>query len=147
MNHELIKEKLFALYDGPLTEQERKVVDIHLSQCPECRRTLAEWKVLSKRLFPRVAFSEASEDIFTLGVLQKLEPYRAPAPLLGRNFILRWGLPALGVAAASAWFFLSSLSANPNMVDEPAEAAFTYAGSGTASYAQSGFVPVSYPGP
>jgi anti-sigma factor RsiW len=147
MNHELIKEKLFALYDGPLTEQERKVVESHLSQCPECRRTLAEWRVLSKRLFPKVAFSEASEDIFTLSVLQKLEPYRAPAPLFSRNFVLRWGLPALGVAALSAWFFLSSLTAGSNMVEEPAEAAFTYADSGNSGYSQSGFVPVSYPGP
>lgn len=147
MNHELIQEKLFALYDGPLTEQERKVVEGHLAQCPDCRRALAEWKALSKRIFPRVAFSEASEDLFALSVLRQLEPYQAPVPFLDRGFLLHWGLPALGMAAMAAWFFLSSINANSGLVDEPAEAAFTFAGSGNSGYSQSGFVPASYPGP
>ena len=147
MNHELIQEKLFALYDGPLTEQERKVVETHLSQCPDCRRALAEWRTLSKRIFPKVAFSEASEDLFTLSVLKQLEPYQAPVHFLDRGFLLRWGLPALGVAAMTLWFLFSSVTATSGLVDEPAEAAFTFAGSGNSGYSQSGFVPVSYPGP
>lgn len=147
MNHEMIQEKLFALYDGPLTEQERKVVETHLSQCPDCRRAVAEWKALSKRLFPKVAFSEASEDLFTLSVLRKLETYQAPVSLFDRGFLLRWGLPALGLAAMTLWFFLSSVNTNSGLVEEPAEAAFTYAGSSNSGYSQSGFVPVSYPGP
>jgi anti-sigma factor RsiW len=147
MNHEMIQEKLFALYDGPLTEQERKVVETHLSQCPDCRRAVAEWKALSKRLFPKVAFSEASEDLFTLSVLRKLETYQAPVSLFDRGFLLRWGLPALGVAAMTLWFFLSTVNTNSGLVEEPAEAAFTYAGSSNSGYSPSGFVPVSYPGP
>ena len=147
MNHDLIQEKLFALYDGPLTEKERKVVEVHLSQCPDCRRALAEWKALSRRLFPKVAFSEASEDFFALDVLKRLETYEAPTPFLDRRFLLRWALPAFGIAAVAVWFFLSNLSVNTNMADEPAEAAFTYAGSANSGYAQNGFVPVSYPGP
>ncbi|HVZ79246.1 MAG TPA: zf-HC2 domain-containing protein [bacterium] len=145
MNHEMIQEKLFALYDGPLTEQERKVVEGHLSQCRQCRRALAEWKALSQRLFPKIAFSEASEDIFTLGVLRQLEPYR-PAEVFWTRPLFKWAVPALGAAALIAWFFLSSLNTGAGLVNEPAEAAFTFAGAG-GGYTQSGFVPVSYPGP
>lgn len=144
--HEIIREKLFALYDGPLTEKERKLVEGHLTQCADCRRALAEWKALSRKLLPRLAFSEASEDFFVLGVMNKLEPYRPVPSWFSDRFLLRWGLPLMGAAALAVWFTVSSVSSNAGYAEEPAEAAFTYAGAGGGSYS-SGIVPVSYPGP
>jgi len=38
MNHDKIREMLFDLYDRPLTERERQMVEGHLPDCPECRQ-------------------------------------------------------------------------------------------------------------
>ena len=127
MLHQTIRQKLFALYDGPLTEKERKLVEGHLAQCRECRKAIAEWKALSTRLFPTRAFSEASEDFFTAKVMDRIRTGRIQPEKASWNLALRWLVPLLGSAAVAAWVFFavlpdsSDLSSGANV-----QTAFTY---------------------
>src|ERR1039458_6362079 len=106
MNHEIIQQKIMALYDGPLTEKERKLVEGHLPQCYECRRAIAEWKAVSRRLFPPHAFSEASEDFFVVKTMNRIESASPKGGFLPQGFVLRWLAPLLGSAGVAAWVFL-----------------------------------------
>jgi anti-sigma factor RsiW len=108
MTHREIQEKLFALYDGPLTEQERALVEGHLAGCGDCRGSIAEWKRISETLFRLPAFSEAEEDRFVSKVMGRLEP--APPK---RAFTLRWLVPLVGTAVAAAWVLFFVLPATP----------------------------------
>lgn len=109
MNHELIQQKLFALYDGPLTEKERKLVEGHMAQCPGCRKAIAQWKALSVRLFPPQTFSEAAEDFFVAKVMDRV---RSSVPEKRQSLwslTLRWLVPLVGSAVVAGWVFFSVL--------------------------------------
>jgi anti-sigma factor RsiW len=109
MTHEMIQQKLFALYDGPLTEQERKLVEGHLAQCPECRKAIAQWKAVSARLFPAHTFSEAAEDFFVAKVMDRVRSSSMEAGRALWGLTLRWVLPLVGSAALAGWVFFSVL--------------------------------------
>lgn len=109
IKHEEIREKLFALADGPLTEKERTLVEGHLDACAECRQALGEWRTLSGALFPRVSFSEAEEDRF---VSIALERAVAASPRHASiRPVVQWLVPLLGSAVAAAWVLFSVLPA------------------------------------
>jgi|HubBroStandDraft_1064217.scaffolds.fasta_scaffold77575_3 anti-sigma factor RsiW len=116
MNHEAIQQKLLALFDGPLTEKERKLLEGHLPQCAECRRAVAEWKVVSRKLFPAQAFSEASEDFFVLKVMNRLDSASQEKGFFSRGFALRWLIPLLGSASVAAWVFFTVLPDSTELV-------------------------------
>jgi anti-sigma factor RsiW len=151
MTHEMIQQKLFALYDGPLTEKERKLVEGHLAQCPECRKAISQWKALSARLFPAQPYSEATEDFFVAKVMDRV---RASSLETGKalwGLALKWLLPLAGSAALAGWVFFSvlpdtaSLSSN-NTVEEAFSSQPTYSsstGNGItlASYSSEEIVP------
>lgn len=109
MNHELIQQKLFALYDGPLTEQERKLVEVHLAQCAECRKAISQWKAISARLFPAQTFSEVAEDAFVAKVMGRVRSAGEKAESWGTLFF-RWLVPLAGSAVVAGWVFFSVLS-------------------------------------
>jgi anti-sigma factor RsiW len=117
MNHTEIKQKLFALYDGPLTEKERVLVEVHLSACPECRRAVGEWENISGALFTRPSFSEAAEDRMVARVMERIKP--APAPWLPWKSDLKWFMPLLGSALAAAWVFFLVLPNSPEILQQP----------------------------
>jgi len=109
MTHEMIQQKLFALYDGPLTEQERKLVESHLAQCAECRRAIAQWKAVSARLFPVHTFSEAAEDAFVAKVMGRVRSAGEKVESWTTLFF-RWMVPLAGSAVVAGWVFFSVLS-------------------------------------
>ncbi|SRR5579871_1488865 len=109
MNHEMIQQKLFALYDGPLTEKERKLVESHLAQCAECRKAIAQWKAISTRLFPAQTFSEAAEDAFVARVMGRVRAAGEKMESWGTLFF-RWLVPLAGSAVVAGWVFFSVLS-------------------------------------
>src|SRR5579872_2726144 len=117
MNHNEIKQKLFALYDGPLTEKERVLVEVHLSACPECRRAVGEWENISGALFPQPSFSEAAEDRLVARVMDRVKP--APTSWLPWKSDLKWFVPLLGSALAAAWVFFLLLPNNPEILQPP----------------------------
>jgi anti-sigma factor RsiW len=132
MNHELIQQKLMALYDGPLTEKERKLVESHLGKCPACRRAIAEWKVVSRGLFASPTFSEASEDFFVAKVMDRVRsstPEKVQSPW---SLTFRWLVPLVGSAVMASWVFFSVL---PNSTgfssNNSIAAAFSYDSSPT----------------
>jgi anti-sigma factor RsiW len=126
MKHEEIKLKLLALYDGPLSEQERLLVEGHLPTCPDCRRAVEESRKISGVLFPEPSFSEASEDLFVSRVMARLAPGLSPqatAAFPPAN-LLRWLL--VGSAVAAAWVFFSVLPQTPGLgTDTAAENLFS----------------------
>lgn len=60
MNHEEVRQSLDAYHDGELSGAARREVEAHLSACPECRRSLADWRKAAAVLFrpPEVSASE-----------------------------------------------------------------------------------------
>lgn len=141
MNHEMIQQKLLALFDGPLTEKERQLVEGHLAECAACRRAVAEWKVVSRSLFSSPTFSEASEDFFVTKVMDRV---RSAAPLSGFALwrpTLKWLVPLVGSAAIAAWAFFSIMPLSDLSSGSSLEAA--YSNSYNARSAN-GITPASY---
>ncbi len=97
MDHEAMKEQVFALYDGELTGSVRRTVEVHLEQCEECRRTYASWERAAKIFFqpPHIQASKA----FVEHVLNQIEAVEQPARASTRRQTVRWLIPALGLAA------------------------------------------------
>ncbi len=115
MNHDEIQEKLFALYDGPLTEKERELTEGHLAKCPECQKAIAEWKALSASLFAAPAFSEADEDRMVSRVMARISSPTVENRISFLDLALRWFFPLLGSTAAAAWVFFSLLPGTPGL--------------------------------
>ncbi len=125
MTHEMIQQKLFALYDGPLTEKERKLVEGHLAQCTDCRKAIAQWKAVSARLFPPHTYSEASEDFFVAKVMDRVRSSSLETGKSVWNLTLRWLVPLVGSAALAGWVFFSVLPDTTDLSSNSAEAAFS----------------------
>ena len=117
MRHQEINEKILALYEGPLTEKERLLVESHLAGCVECQKTVEEYRALSSRLFTLPIFSEASEDTFVTKVMARIES--SPKTTLSWNeLILRWMLPLVGSAVAAVWVCFFVLPETPDFASE-----------------------------
>ncbi len=143
MTHETIQQKLFALYDGPLSEQERKLVEGHLAQCPSCRKAIAQWKAVSARLFPPQTFSEAAEDFFVSKVMTRVRISTLEAGKFAWGVILRWALPLVGSAVLAGWAFFSVLPDTSFYSAPSADAAFS-SYSSYASASGNGMMQASY---
>jgi anti-sigma factor RsiW len=104
MKHEELKQKLFSLYDGPLTEKERALVEGHLGGCQECREAIDTWKSAASALFPKPAFSEVEEDRFTAAVMARVGKIEA-ARERSFSYSAKWLVPLLGTAALAIWVF------------------------------------------
>lgn len=144
MTHEMIQQKLLALYDGPLTEQERKLVEVHLAQCAGCRKAVAQWKAVSVRLFPAQTFSEASEDFFVAKVMDRIRSTSLEAGKFAWGMLLRWAFPLVGSAALAAWAFFSVMPESVGFSStSSADAAFSSYTS-YASASSNGMMQVSY---
>lgn len=115
MNHDEVKEKLFDLYDRPLTERERRLVESHLPECSECRHVLQQWQKITRALFPAPAFSEAQEDLFVSKVMARVAAVRSTNRILSWDFVFRWLMPLVGSTIAAAWVFLSVLPQTPGL--------------------------------
>jgi anti-sigma factor RsiW len=125
MHHDEIREKLFDLYDRPLTEWERQLVEGHLPDCAECRQTFEEWQKISRALFPHPALSESSEDLFVSKVMARVSSYRPKNVILSWEIALRWLVPLLGSTIAAAWVFFSVLPDTPGLSSENSPALFS----------------------
>lgn len=119
MNHDEIREKLFALYDRPLTERERQLVAGHLPDCAECRQAFEEWQKISRTLFPTPSFSEMSEDLFVSKVMVRVNEAASKNGKFSWEFALRWLTPLIGSTIAAAWVFFSVLPNTPGLSTDP----------------------------
>ena len=98
MNHTVMKEKVFALYDGELVGDARREVETHLQGCPECRALYARWTAAAKVVFKEQPNPETSE-FLVRQVMDRIETWERPRPVLRRQGYLRWLVPVLGVTA------------------------------------------------
>jgi anti-sigma factor RsiW len=114
MNHSEIQQKLLALYDGPLSEKERPLVEQHLVSCPDCRRVVGQWKRASEVLFTKPSFSEADEDAFVNSVMSYVREIPAPQSF-SWGVTFRWLVPVAGSALLAAWAFFTVLSDTKNL--------------------------------
>jgi anti-sigma factor RsiW len=124
MTHDEIKEKIFALYDGPLTEQERTVAENHLGGCPDCRGAVSEYKKTAQLLFTLPVFDEGSEDRMVSAVLQQLPSSSRKVPASPWKDSLQWLVPLVGSAVAAAWIFFSILPDTPGLNSQPVADSF-----------------------
>ena len=115
MNHDEIREKLFDLYDRPLTKRERMMVENHLPDCPECRLAFEQWQRISQTLFTLPSPSEAEEDRFVAKVMGRVQKPRYLAWLSG----MKWAMPLVGSALTALWVFAVVLPNNPELVQPP----------------------------
>ncbi len=97
MDHEKLKDKLFALYDGELTGPGREEIERHLADCRECRQIYAQWQRTAKVLF-RPSDIVPSEG-FVRRVMARIEALEQPQAAPSWRANLRWFAPALGAAA------------------------------------------------
>lgn len=123
MNHDEIKERLFDLYDRPLTERERRLLEAHLPGCDECRRLFEQWQGITRTLFPAPAFSEASEDLFVSKVMARVRSLPQPA-VWSWSLALRWLMPLAGSTLAAAWVFFSVLPQTPGISTDAGNLAY-----------------------
>lgn len=100
MDHERLKDALFAYRDGELDEAGRREVGAHLDACAECRSALERWELAAKALLksPRIDAREA----FVGGVMARIaeaeREAEAPAGFgwwLTPGFALALGLAVL----------------------------------------------------
>ncbi|HJT24708.1 MAG TPA: zf-HC2 domain-containing protein [bacterium] len=132
MNHDLIQQKLLALYDGPLTEKERKLVEGHLAQCRDCRKAVAQWKAISARLFPTQTLSEVAEDYFVAKVMDRVRSTAQEKGISPLTLIFRWLMPLVGSAVVAGWVFFSVLPGSAGASSSSVAAAFSYDSSETS---------------
>ncbi len=144
MNHDEIQQKLFALYDGPLTEKERALAEKHLAKCSECRRAIAEWKALSASLFAPPAFSEVEEDRMVSLVMARVSSKAVDNPVSLMELALRWLFPLLGSTAAAAWVFFSVLPGTPGLSAGPTAESYLYASPAENNSTQWSVLPAAY---
>jgi anti-sigma factor RsiW len=109
MKHEEMKERMLALFEGPLNEKERALVEEHLSNCLECRKTVEDYQRVAGRLFALPTYSEAQEDTFVAQVMTRVQAI-GPVPVFTWKNTLRWTLPLVGSSMAALWLFFSALS-------------------------------------
>ena len=94
-NHELMKDKVLALYDGELSTAESKEAQAHLESCTECSQAYEKWEKTAKLFFKGIK-SEASE-AFVFRVMERVEALESPRKSRPWVITLRWLAPAVGV--------------------------------------------------
>lgn len=127
MDHEILKQKLFALHDKELPASERVAVEAHLSGCYECRLALRDWEKISHAFFAKQPV--APSEVFVEQVMAKLDQ-SVPSPWwIGWA---RWFVPVVGLAGVA--FFLSV--DNPLRENSPATENILLASAGGSSSLQ-----------
>ena len=96
MNHETIKEQLYAFYDGELDAIARQNLKTHLDGCLECREIYDRWSKTAKALF-RKTKPETSE-FFVQQVMNRVRELPSYKRSFGWEISLPWLVPALGLA-------------------------------------------------
>jgi len=98
MDHSILKDQLFALYDGELDPASRRDVEAHLAGCRECRESYDRWVMTTKAIFqvPKPATSE----FFVRTVMNRIHELESPRPVRRWDLSLRWLVPAIGMAFA-----------------------------------------------
>lgn len=106
MNHEEIKDKLAALYDGELPESEQGALRSHIGQCPECREEYRGWERIATSLFqaPEVKASES----FAEEVMVKIEALEEPVSAPDWGGLARWLVSAFALGSVALFLFLST---------------------------------------
>ncbi|HRY29103.1 MAG TPA: hypothetical protein P5079_03595 [Elusimicrobiota bacterium] len=114
MNHDKMKELVFAMHDGELFPADRSVAESHLASCAECRAALAEWRKTAAAMFP--AEKPVASEAFVSAVMRRIETEPA-AGFWGRlggfmeTLRTAFSLPRLALAGAAVLavtvFFLS----------------------------------------
>ena len=93
MNHDEMKDQLYAFCDGELPKEQSEALAVHLESCPECRKELELWKRVSSAFFSKPAFEIPSD--FCDRVMESVRARKQPAvprwaSLLDMLFLPRW---------------------------------------------------------
>ena len=113
MNHALMKEKAFALYDGECAEDARREVEIHIEGCSECRAMMERWKATARVFFKEPKPLES--EFFVHRVMERIEIESRPRLDFWRKAYIPWLVPMLGLAAAL--FFIVPSGQQPVSVE------------------------------
>jgi anti-sigma factor RsiW len=96
MNHELMKDLLFAFYDGQISPPDRAVVASHLSGCGDCRDALEHWKQTADAFL--APFQAESSPQAVDNVMRKIRILDEGRETLRWRSFVRWALPALALS-------------------------------------------------
>jgi predicted anti-sigma-YlaC factor YlaD len=75
MDHEKLKELVSSYLDGELTQEEREMVENHLEECAECRRSIREVEELGE-VMAKMKLKEPPKEVwkvYTESVYNRLE--------------------------------------------------------------------------
>jgi anti-sigma factor RsiW len=101
MDHEMIKDKIFELYDGELAGGKRQEALAHLNGCQECRELYQGWAKTAKVFFKAPAAQ--SSEYFVHRVMERVHELETPKPTVRWGLFPRplgWFVPAVGLAVA-----------------------------------------------
>ena len=103
-HHEVLKEKVFALYDGELAGDARQEAEAHLKSCSECRAMVERW-MTTATVFFKESRPMASE-FFVQCVMDRIKLLERPRRMVWPALEWRWLVPAFGVAAGVLFLIL-----------------------------------------
>ena len=134
MDHNAIKEQLFAWYDGELDPDARQTVEAHLAVCQECREVSQRWTKTAQVFFKAQKPAVASE-FFVRTVMNRIHELESPRPARNWRISLPWLVPAVGFA------FLFFLAVFPSPQTISIDTLFFQETSGHLSWALSNNAP------
>ena len=96
MCNEEMQTLLSGYLDGVNTPEQDAVLEEHLAQCEDCRRTLAEYSAIDEAI---AASTQAPPMNFTANVMKAISEEEVPQPKKQTRFPLRYGTAIAAVAA------------------------------------------------
>ncbi len=99
MNHEWMKDQVFALYDQRLPDDAARMIQAHLDGCSECRDVLENWKKSSRAVLQPLQLPHS--DLFVRRVMSRVQAFsQKDEERIRWGAFIRWAVPALALSAA-----------------------------------------------
>jgi len=116
MNHELIKEDVFALYDGQLSSARTQEIQAHLQVCSACRDLLENWKKISDLFVPAFHFEQS--ELFVRQVMRRVRVLSQKEERMDWGHFSRWAFPTLAMSVIGFMAVLIYTSSSMNISTE-----------------------------
>jgi anti-sigma factor RsiW len=109
MNHDTLKELVFAWRAGELADDQSQRAQAHWAVCSECRTAWVEWVKLSGAVFSPAPRPDA--DAFVAAVMERVR--QAPMPHHRSRSLWALAAAAVFLLGVGAWFRLHQRPVSP----------------------------------
>jgi anti-sigma factor RsiW len=98
MDHSQIKLKLFDYLDGPISREDKRIVEEHLQACTDCRNQLENWSHISRTVLQPL--KAVQTDLFVQNVMRQVRAYDQKEDAVQWRHFLRWAFPILAFSVS-----------------------------------------------